>query len=41
MKAGAHAFLGWLASGTQEMFDLAYEKPVIEKKAPTPTPKKG
>jgi hypothetical protein len=27
--------------GTQEMFDLAYEKPVIEKKAPTPTPKKG
>ena len=21
MKAGAHAFLGWLARGTQEMFD--------------------
>jgi hypothetical protein len=27
--------------GTQEMFDLVYEKPMIEKKAPTPTPKKG
>jgi hypothetical protein len=27
--------------GTQEMLDLVYEKPMIEKKAPTPTPKKG
>jgi len=27
--------------GTQEMFDLLYEKPMIEKKAPTPTPKKS
>jgi len=27
--------------GTQEMLDLVYEKPMIEKKAPTPTPKKS
>ena len=26
MKAGAHAFLGWLARGTQEMFDPLHRR---------------